>query len=252
VRRIGHSYEFEQIKNYVRGDDYRSINWKATSRRHELMVNQYEDERAQQVYAVIDKSRAMRMPFDGLSLMDHAINATLVIANIALHKHDRAGLLTFSDRFGSMVKATSNRLQLRKIMDALYKQEERNLEANYELLYQTVRHYIKGRSLLILFTNFESRHALQRALPILRRLNRMHLLLVIFFENTELLHFSNLESEKVEAIYNQTIARKMIAEKRQMSRELRRYGIQSIRALPEELTINTVNKYLELKARRMI
>ena len=83
-RRIGHSYEFEQIKTYVRGDDYRSINWKATGRRAELMVNQYEDERSQQIYCIIDKSRTMKMPFYGLSLMDYAINTSLVLTNIAL------------------------------------------------------------------------------------------------------------------------------------------------------------------------
>ena len=102
MRRIGHSYEFEQIKNYVRGDDYRSINWKATSRRAQLMVNQFQDERAQQVYSMIDKSHAMKMPFNELSLMDYAINTSLVIPNVALQKHDRAGLLTFSDKIGSV------------------------------------------------------------------------------------------------------------------------------------------------------
>ena len=107
MRRIGHSYEFDQIKNYVRGDDYRSINWKATGRRAQLMVNQYQDERAQQVYCIIDKSRVMRMPFDGLTLMDHAINTSLVLSNIALKKHDRAGLLTFSDKIGAVFKADS-------------------------------------------------------------------------------------------------------------------------------------------------
>ncbi|MBL7941488.1 MAG: DUF58 domain-containing protein, partial [Flavobacteriales bacterium] len=74
VRRLGHSYEFEQIKPYAIGDDIRSINWKATSRRHSLMVNQYEDERSQQVYTILDKSRSMHMPFNGLSLLDYAIN----------------------------------------------------------------------------------------------------------------------------------------------------------------------------------
>ncbi|MCB0580976.1 MAG: DUF58 domain-containing protein, partial [Phaeodactylibacter sp.] len=162
IRRIGHSYEFEQIKNYVRGDDYRSINWKASSRRNVLMVNQYEDERAQQIYCVIDKSRAMRMPFEGLSLMDYAINTSLVISNIALQKYDRAGLITFSDKIGATIKADSKPTQLNKILMALYKEEERPLEANYELLYYAARKLINGRSLILLYTNFESSYALER------------------------------------------------------------------------------------------
>ena len=87
LRRIGHSYEFEQIKNYSQGDDIRSINWKATARKDSLMVNQYQDERSQQVYMIIDKSRNMHMPFNGLSLLDYSINTSLVLSNIALLKH---------------------------------------------------------------------------------------------------------------------------------------------------------------------
>ncbi len=252
IRRLGHSYEFEQIKNYVRGDDYRSVNWKASSRRAQLMVNQYEDERAQQIYNIIDKSRSMKMPFKGLSLMDYAINTSLVISNIALQKHDRAGLLTFSDKIGTTLKAEKKANQLNKILTALYKEKERPLEANYELLYHASRKIIKGRSLLLLYTNFESFYALERVLPILRRINNIHLLVVVFFENTEIRDFARKEVTTTEDIYHQTVAQKFIAEKAQMVQKLRQYGIQAILTKPEELSINTINKYLELKSRGLI
>jgi uncharacterized protein (DUF58 family) len=252
LRRIGHSYEFDQIKNYVRGDDYRSINWKATGRRAELMVNQYEDERAQQVYCIIDKSRAMRMPFAGLSLMDHAINTSLVISNIALKKHDRAGLLTFSDKIGGIVKADSKAAQLNKILQALYKEKERPVEANFELLYYLSRKLVTGRSLLLLFTNFESMYALDRVLPILRRVNAFHLLVVIFFENSEIRQYVEEPAQTTEDIYQKTVARKVLAEKSAMVQKLKQYGIQAILTQPDDLSINTINKYLELKARGLI
>jgi len=252
IRRIGHSYEFEQIKNYVRGDDYRSINWKASSRRNTLMVNQYEDERAQQIYSVIDKSRVMRMPFEGLSLMDYAINASLAISNIALQKYDRAGLITFSDKIGAALKSDSKPTQLNKILLALYKEKERPVEANYELLYYAARKLVKGRSLLLLYTNFESMFALERVLPVLRRINRIHLLVVVFFENTEIRAFVEQEAETVEDIYHQTVARKFLNEKMQMVQKLQQYGIQSVLTRPEDLSVNTVNKYLELKSRGLI
>jgi uncharacterized protein (DUF58 family) len=246
IRRLGHSYEFEQIKNYVRGDDYRSVNWKASSRRAQLMVNQYEDERAQQVYNIIDKSRSMKMPFNGLSLMDYAINTSLVISNIALQKYDRAGLLTFSDKIGTTLKAEKKANQLNKILTALYKEKERPLEANYELLYHASRKIIKGRSLLLLYTNFESFYALERGI------NNIHLLVVVFFENTEIKAFARQEVTTTEDIYYQTVAQKFIAEKVQMVQKLRQYGIQAILTKPEELSINAINKYLELKSRGLI
>jgi uncharacterized protein (DUF58 family) len=252
MRRIGHSYEFEQIKNYVPGDDYRSINWKAVGRRSTLMVNQYEDERSQQVYCIVDKSRVMRMPFDGLSLMDYAINTVLAISNIILKKQDKAGLLTFSDVMGATLKAERSAGQMNKILEALYREKERTGESNYELLYEAVRRFIGMRSLLLLFTNFESMHALERALPTLRRLNRFHLLVVVFFENTEIRALANEEVRLTADIYRQTVARKFLQDKKEMVTKLRQYGIQAVLTKPEDLTLNTINKYLELKSRGLI
>jgi uncharacterized protein (DUF58 family) len=251
-RRLGQSYEFEQIRNYVMGDDYRSINWKATSRKAEIMVNQFEEEKAQQVYSLIDCSRSMHMPFNGLSLLDYSVNTALVISNIALNKQDKTGLLTFSDKIDTVIRADKGKGHLRKILEGLYKLQERPLEANYELLYLAVRNSIRGRSLLFLYTNFESYFALERALPIIRRINKIHLLVVVFFENSEVADYSASESKNVEEIYLHTIAQKSVSEKRQIISELRQYGIQAILTRPEDLSINTVNKYLELKSRGMI
>ncbi len=252
MRRIGHSYEFEQIKNYVEGDDFRSVNWKASGRRGTLMVNQYEDERSQQVYCVVDKSRAMRMPFEGLSLMDYAINTALAISNIILRKQDKAGLLTFSDVIGATIKAERGNGQLNRILESLYREKERPGESNYELLYEAVRRLIGARSLLLLFTNFESSYALERALPTLRRLSRSHLLVVVFFENTEIRRLAQEDVRKTADIYRQTVARQFLQEKKEMVQKLRQYGIQAILTKPQDLTLNTINKYLELKSRGLI
>lgn len=252
IRRLGNTNEFEQIKEYVKGDNYKHINWKATSRRAKLMVNQYQDEKSQQVYCIIDKSRSMKMPFNELSLLDYAINSSLVMSNVALRKGDKAGLITFSDKIGTQLKANRNAVQLRRIMEALYNQKTGFLEANYELLYQSIRQTIKGRSLVILFTNFESMYSLERALPILRRINKNYLLVTVFFENTEIQEAAEMECEDVGDIYLKTFAQKFTDEKKMMVKELRNHGIQSVLTKPENLSVNTINKYLELKSRGMI
>ncbi len=252
IRKIGHSYEYEQIRDYVTGDDNRTINWKASGRVGKLMVNQYEDEKSQQVYCILDKSRSMRMPFDGLSLLDYAINSSLVISNVVLQKHDRMGLLSFSDKIGNLISADFKRGQLSTIFKALYNEKEHRLEADYELLYSATRNFIRVRSLLFLFTNFESLNALLRVLPILRKLNKNHLLVVMFFDNTEIVNLAEKETLNVDEIYEQTIAKKMLTEKQLIYQELRKHNIQAIVTKPEDLSINTINKYLELKARGMI
>ena len=257
IRRVGQSQEFEQIRPYASGDDPRTINWKASARRagggsDTLVVNHFQDERAQQVYCLIDKGRVMRMPFAGLSLLDYAINATLVLSNIALLKHDKAGLLTFSNKPGATVPAERRPGHLRTILEVLYRQKTQYLETDYEHLYATVRAKIKQRSLLILFTNFETLQGLERQLPYLRALSKAHLLLVVFFENTELRTFLDAPAETTADVYNQTIAEKFQQEKRQVVLELQRYGIQALLTAPQLLTVNTINKYLEFKARGLL
>ncbi|MEO5593466.1 MAG: DUF58 domain-containing protein [Chitinophagaceae bacterium] len=252
MRRIGHSMEFEQIKEYVWGDDYRTVNWKATARKGQLMVNHFTDEKSQQVYCVIDKGRTMKMPFEGLSLLDYAINASLVLTNVALLKQDKAGLITFSEQLGTVLMADKKATQMQAVLETLYNQKTRYLESDFERLYAHVRTRITQRSLLVLFTNFESMTGLQRQLPYLRKIAQNHLLLVVFFENTELRNLTGSNTDNVESVYIKTIAEKFVFEKKLIVKELQKYGILSILTPPQNVTVNTLNKYLELKARQAI
>jgi len=252
VRRLGHSMEFDQVKNYVQGDDYRTVNWKATARKGELMVNSFTDEKAQHVYCIIDKSRAMKLPFDGLTLLDYAINASLILSSVALLKEDKAGLMTIAEKVGSVVQADRRPTQLGKIMEVLYKEKTRYLETNMEALYLSVRSVLKQRSLIVFFTNFESMSALNRQLPFLKRMAKFHLLLIVFFENTGLKSLTDQPVTDVEGIYIKTIAEKFVYEKKLMVKELAKHGILSILTPPEKLSINVVNKYLAIKAQQKI
>ena len=252
TRRIGHSTEFEQIKEYVRGDDYRTVNWKATARKGQMMVNHFTDEKSQQIYCVIDKGRVMKMPFEGLSLLDYAINASLVLTNVALLKQDKVGLITFSEQLGSILKADKKATQMQSILEVLYNQKTRYLESDFERLFGHIRTRITQRSLLILFTNFESMSGMQRQLPYLRKIAQQHLLLVVFFENTELRQLTEKEATDTNAVYIKTIGEKFAFEKKLIVKELQKYGILSILTAPQNVTVNTLNKYLELKARQAI
>jgi uncharacterized protein (DUF58 family) len=253
IRKLGHSLEFEQIKEYVRGDDIRSVNWKATGRKGgQLMINSYTDERSQQVYCILDKGRVMKMPFNGLTLLDYAINAALVLSRVALLKQDKAGLITFSNQLGTFLPADNKSIQMTSILDALYNQDTRFLESDYEKLYAHVRTRLTQRSLIILFTNFESFSALKRQLPYIRAIARNHLLLVVFFENTELELATSVAVQDIEELYTKTIAEKFVYEKRLIVKELQQHGIASILTAPHQLSVNTVNKYLEIKARQAI
>ncbi len=252
IRKIGHTMEFEQIKEYVQGDDIRNINWKATAKRSQLMVNQYQDEKSQPIYSIIDKGRVMKMPFEQLSLLDYAINATLVISNIAIKKNDKAGMFSFSNSIENRVVAERRSSQMNLILETLYNIETNFVESDFSRLYIDIKRNLNQRSLLLLYTNFETLDALNRQLPYLQAIAKQHLLVVIFFENTELLEFSRKKAKNTHQIFEQTIAEKFVFEKKLIVNELRKYGIQTILTKPEDLTINTINKYLEIKARGLL
>ena len=252
IRRLGHTMEFDRIKEYVHGDDVRAINWKASARADTLMVNTYEDERSQQVINIIDTGRVMKMPFSGMHLLDYAINTSLVISNIVLLKEDKAGLITFSNDGSSVVRPQKKRTHIRRIQEQLYNVKTNFLESDFRRMMVTVKKNINRRSLVLLYTNFESMSSMERQLPVLRRIAKDHLLVVIFFENSELQELLKSDPETVEEIYTKTVAEKFMFEKRQIVKTLNRYGIQTILTPPEDLSVNTINKYLELKARGML
>jgi uncharacterized protein (DUF58 family) len=252
IRKLGHTMEFEQIKEYVPGDDIRTINWKATSKTNRLMVNQFQDEKSQRIFMLIDKGRTMKMPFKGLSLLDYSINATMALSHIILKKGDRAGMMTFSKKTENKIAAENKSGQLKKISEALYNIKTDFFESDFNRLYQDVKYSLNQRSLILLFTNFETLDGLNRQLKYLRGIAKNHLLIVVFFKNSELQTLIHKNPESVQEIYDEIIAEKFEFEKKLIIQELRKYGIYTVYTLPENLNIDVINKYLEIKARGIL
>ncbi|MDR3267021.1 MAG: DUF58 domain-containing protein [Tannerella sp.] len=252
IRRIGHNTEFEYIKEYIKGDDYRTINWKASARRHFPMVNIYQDEKSQQIYNVIDKGRIMQNAFRGMTLLDYAINASLVLSYIAIKKEDKAGLATFEADFETFLPAEKQSGQMQKILETLYRQETTFGESDYSSLYVHINKHINKRSLLIIYTNFDTIVGMERQIEYMRKLSEKHVVLVVFFEDGEIKESARKTPTSIEAYYNQTVAEKFIYDKQFVVGKLRQYGIYSLLTEPENLSLNVINKYLEMKARGVI
>ena len=252
IRRVGHNTDFEQIKEYVQGDDYRTINWKASARRHALMVNVYQDERSQNIYNVIDRGRVMQQAFDGMTLFDYAINASLVLSYVAIRKDDKAGLITFDERFETFIPASKQSGQMEMLMDSLYAQKTSFGETDYFSLCVHVDKHINRRSLLVLYTNFSDMVSMRRQMSYLQQLARKHVVLVVFFLDKEQQEFIDTPAVDVEDYYRHVIAEKFSYEKRLIVSTLRQNGIYSLLTTPDQLSVNIINKYLELKARQII
>ena len=248
IRKIGQQLEPDHIKEYVKGDDYRVINWKATARRNKLMSNVFQEERAQNVYCLIDKGRTMQSASEGMTLLDYAINSTMALTYVATLKGDKAGILTFEKQLDSFIPASRQPGQMLHIQEALYAQTTSFMESDFSSLYKSVCQYIKNRSLLLVFTNFDSVPAMQRQLNYLSMMSKRHAVIVIFFENTELEELTKKQPQTKDEFYETVIAEKLAYEKTMIINKLRQCNILSILTRPNELTVKTINKYLEMKA----
>lgn len=252
IRKVGNHTEFEQIKDYVSGDDFRLINWRATARTSRLMVNVYQDERSQQVFNIIDKGRVMQQAFRGMTYLDYAINASLVLSYIAMRKEDKAGVVTFSDHFEDFVPASRRTGHMQNILEMLYRQQTRFAESDYSALVAEVNQHITKRSLLILYTNFANRISMERQLPYLLQLNRRHRLLVVFFEDHEVKDYLATRSESDEEYYRHVVAEQFAYEQRLIVSSLKQRGILALLTTPEALSVDVLNKYLEIKTRELL
>ncbi len=252
LQKVGHNLEFEQIKEYVEGDDFRTLNWQATARKASLMVNVYQDEKSQRIYNVIDKGRVMKMPFDQMTLFDYAINASLVLSHVAISKQDKAGIMTFDTNFGSLLPATKLGKQMENILELLYKQTTQFGESDFGVLYSQIRRNLNQRSLIILYTNFENQTGMERQLSYLKQIAKQHVLVCVFFENTEINQLAHSKANNTEQLYQKVIAEKSIFEKKTIVKKLNKMGIYTVLTPPNDLTVNVINKYLQLKDRRII
>lgn len=252
IRQAGHNMEFEHIKNYVPGDEPRHINWKATARKNALMANYYQQEKAQHIYSLIDMGRSMEMAFKGMSYLDYAINASLALGRVALKNSDRFGMLSYTNKLHQFLPAESRHNQFKLLMESLYNQQTDFRESSLESVLNMIRNRISTRSLLIIFTNYMSRYGVERQVGYLKNLASRHLVLLVSFENTTLSDITKQEAENLEQIYTRTIAESFMFEKSQVLKELGRFGIQHLITRPEDLTVDSINKYLEIKNRGLL
>ncbi len=247
VRQVGADTEYDQIKDYVQGDDYRNINWKASARAYSLKVNVYQQERSQNLYAVIDKGRMMQQTFNGMTFFEYAVNASLAISYVAMKKDDRSGLISFAKEVDGFVPAAKQGGQMQCLMEQLYHEQTIFSESDYSGLSSFLAAKVTKRSLVILFANFATLNQLKRELQYLRQISRQHKLIVVIFKDRQMHEFVELSPKNTEEYYQQIMVEQYIEEKDHIERTLRQNGIITLQTYPENLSINIINKYLEVR-----
>lgn len=247
IRRVGADTDFEQIKDYFEGDEYRHINWKASARANTLKVNVYQQDRSMPVYSVVDKGRMMQQSAHGLTFLEHSINAALALSYVAMKKDDQAGLVAFSDTVETFVPAQKQGAQMQKLMEALYNQQTAYGESDYLALSTHFSQRITKRSFVMLFDNFSTLNSFEREAPYLQLIAHHHQLMVIIFRDREMEEFINQHPTNTEVYCQRSSVERYYREKRQIIKQLRLYNILTIYAFPEQLSVSVINRYMQIR-----
>lgn len=241
--------DFRGIREYVVGDEFRKINWPATARRGRMMVNEFSEDRSQPVYIVLDNGRMMTEKAGYLSKLDHAINASAILAYIGLARGEQVGLTAFDKQIHTFSLATKGKAQFQVIMEQMYQMQPTMVESNYRNFWQFFQNRQRRRSLVCFFTDLVDAQASQELVANLSRLARQHLVLCIIFKDQELASKAEIMPESYQEVYEKGVANELKQAKKQALAQLKGAGVIVIDEAPNMIAVATINKYLELRAK---
>lgn len=252
TRQLGAGNEFERLRDYTPDDEYRRINWKATARRGRPISVEYETERSQNIYVLLDVGRMMRSPVGDIAKMDYAINAVLLLAYVAVQKGDRVGLLTFADTVLYTLAPRSGKAQFHRLLEQLYAVEGQRVEPNYGIAFGEFAARQHKRGLVLVFTDLTGSISVDALVAQLVRLRRQHLPLLVTVADPAINRLATQPITDSESLYQRTVAERVLGERRATLDRLRRQGVQTIDAPADELSVAVIDRYLAMKERMLI
>ncbi len=248
-RIMGAGREFESLREYQPDDEFRRIDWKASAKTGKLIARHYEVERSQNVILMIDIGRTMLAEIDGISKLDYAMNAALLLAYVANLSEDRVGLLLFSDKVHQWVPPTKGASQVYKIMNALYNIEASRVESNYRSAIGYLGMQWRRRSLIIDFTDLWDAQSSKQHILELANLQSRHLVACVTIMDTNVLRASEAPIGAIENLFERSVASQVIHSRNLASAELKKRGVLVVDAPADKLSVELVNQYLEVKNR---
>jgi len=249
IPKRGMGFEFESLREYVPGDDYKKINWAGTARANKLIVNQYEAEKNQPVYIVLDTGRAMSYSIRGYKKLDYSINAALILSDIVGQKGDNSGLMVFDTEVSTLIKPGKGSAHRNEMMEALYHIMDSEMSSDYVGAFIHLLGVQKQRSIVFIFTDFETSEEARELTEAVSILARKHVPVVILCVNESLEKISKGSAKDVRRVFNEAMAESLLDERKTLVRSLNLRGAICIETYAENFAIDTVNQYLVLKDR---
>lgn len=252
TRMRGAGLEFESLRNYVPGDEPRRLDWKASARKQSLITRQYDVERSRNLVLLIDAGRTMTSRGDGLSKLDHAVNAAMLLSYVAVQHDDRIGLMTFADDVSQYLAPGKGTGQLDRVMESLYALQPRLIESDYRRAFLSVAQRLRKRSLVILFTDLIDPDSSERIITHLTPLLRNHLVLCVALSDYEWIELIRAIPEETKDIYRQAVTVSILEDRKSALAKLSARGVLTLDATPTDLSVAVVNRYLKVKREALL
>jgi uncharacterized protein (DUF58 family) len=249
IRAYGMGTEFESLREYLPDDEFRKISWKATARRGKMVTSQYQNERSQNIFIVVEAGRMMTSRVNGISKLDYAMNAALLLGYVAMEKGDNVGMMVFSDEIKSFVPCKRGKKQLHLLIESLYNQEPELVEPDYGRAIRYLSAKNRKRSLVVIFTDLIDTDVSKAIVTYSRALYPTHLPLVVAISDPALYTEADKPASDISGVYHRAVAEDLIAQREQVKAALQKGGVMTLDVPPSKLTPSLVEKYLSIKAR---
>jgi uncharacterized protein (DUF58 family) len=249
---LGDGSEFDSLREFQVGHDSRAIDWKASARHIKLMAREYRAERNHDVILAIDTGRLMGEPIAGVARLDHAINASLLMAWCILKTGDRVGLFAFDERVRSSLRPVGGISSLSHLQRHAAQLDYGQGETNFTLGLLQLQAETKRRSLVVVITEFADTITAELMIENVLRLNRRHLVVFVALRDTELVKMAEESPRNSLGLHRASVAGGLIRERQRVLAELARHGVRCLDASPTQLTTALLNEYLDIKRRELV
>jgi len=252
TRRVGQDNNFERLRDYSDGDNYRHIDWRSTARRNRLTVKQFQTDQSQRIHFMVDCGRMMTNEYQGLSLVDYAFNSMLMLSYIALHQRDAVGLTCFSDHIHDYVPPKPGGQHMNRLLHATYDRFPSFVQSRFDSAFLHLSNHCRRRSMVVLITNVIDELSANQVTDYLANLSGRHLPILALLRDHRIFDYADYPNLDETVMYRSAAAAEMLNWRNEVLRNMKQKGILVVDAFPEQLTAPLVNRYLEVKGRHLL
>ena len=250
VRRWGEGSEFESLREYQPGDDPRTVDWKASARRPDLLVRHFQVERNQTVVLAIDAGRLMRERIGDRERLDHALAAALLVAERARSYGDRVGVLVFDDEVRRLLPA--RKVAMGDLAETFASVRSRLVEPNYPMAFATLGRAFRKRSLILLFTDVIDAAASRALMGVLVSAASRHLPVAVALRNPQIEEATRSAGASPESARRRAAGEALLEAREVALQSMRRAGVHTVDVLPPQASAAVLEKYAEVKRRGLL